>query len=196
MNIMCLRSAVFFAALVVLPIGCKDNSMKYKDYDRLVEDTLRRLKSGELEPLPPLLIAQHVEVSKYPLLEAGKTALESVRKAFSRVNDIESKVYLLRSMFYMADSEVCGDALVILAAETDEEICRTASSILTLCGDKELLPSLVDLLQEDKNSTFVLSAAENIAQVHMPMEKQLNLSEQEEIEKRKEYFLNWWYSRK
>ena len=185
---------VLLSALILILGSCRDKKMKNSDYNVLVEDTIELLKEGKLE-YPPSLVSSYAirDVSRYPLIEAGKSALPAIRKKFHEHIDPDVKTYFLLSMFNIAQAEVNGDALYVLKNESDEELCWIASDGLSVYGTRGILPELAFLLeQEHTNSRCILAAAEGIAEVMLPYAQWVDLSEEQRFNKRKQYFLDWW----
>ncbi|UCC22473.1 MAG: hypothetical protein JSW23_11985 [Planctomycetota bacterium] len=169
-------------------------NMKSSDYNVLVEETIKLIQAGQLE-YPPSLVSSYAirDVSRYPLIEAGKSALPAIRKKFHEHIDPDVKAYFLLSMFNIAQAEVNADALDVLKNECDEELCWVASNGLLAYGTKDILPELASLLEQGHpNGRYILAAAEGIAQVMLPHDQWVDLSEEQQLNKRKHYFLSWW----
>ncbi len=185
---------VFLSTLIIIVCSCRDKKMSNSNYDELVEDTIQLLQQGKLEYPPPLVSSYAIrDVSRYPLIEAGKSALPAIRKKFHEHIDPDVKAYFLLSMFNIAQAEVNADALDVLKNEYDEELCWIASDGLSVYGTRGILPELASLLEQGHpNSRCILAAAEGIAKVRLPYGQATELSEEQQFNKRKQYFLDWW----
>ena len=193
------KSKIEYISLVFIVVSllfsCKDKKSQNINYDSLIDETIILVKENRFE-YPPFPLISHTmnDVSKYPLIEAGKPALGVIRKRFTELTDKNVKSYFLLSMFYIGESEINQEALLVLRNETDEDLFRIASAGLSLYGTKEILPELVDIIEKGKqtNGFYTLSTAESITGVHLSVDKLTELSEDERFEKRKVHFLEWW----